>query len=402
MLVLKMAVRNILRHPRRSGVTAITVAIGTAALFIFSGFNTGIMNQYRENSVHARYGFGQVNTEGYREQVFEKPWQHWIKNSDEVLSKLIKIPNVTDVFPRVEFFALLSNGQINVSGHGIGIDGEAEAEFFNTMNIIDGTVLGPNEDGMVLGRGLAKALSVKPGDRVTVLANTIHGSLNGIDVIVTGIFHLGTKEMDDMIFQIQLPQAQNLLDTKRVENIALGLSSYESWDGVAKQIEARFPTLEATSFSVLDKIYYQHAVDWLDSQFNIIRLIILAVVLLGIFNTVSTAIMERTREIGTLRANGDSVKDILSLLGIEGFTLASAGALLGIAIVVLLNATLLRNGILMPPSPGITRQFEVLIELQPFMAVTAFTMGTITAVVATLFAGIRVARLAIGQALRAI
>lgn len=401
-MVLKCAFRNITRNTRRSLITASTVAVGAAALFSFTGFNAGVMNQYRDNTVHARYGFGQVNTQGYRDQVFEKPWEHWIANSETVLETLARMEHVTEVFPRIEFSALLTNGQINVSGRGVGIVGEKEASFFNTINIVEGAPLGSTRDGIVLGKGLANSLGVKPGDTVTVLANTVHGSLNGVDLFVTGIFHAGTRDMDDVYFQIQLPQTQQLLDTNHIETIALGLDGYESWEPVARQIQTQLPELEATPFAVLDKIYYQQAVDWLKSQFGIIRLIILSVVLLGIFNTASTSIFERTREIGTLRANGESKKDVLTLLGLEGLVLAGLGTVIGIGTVLILNATVLAEGILMPPGPGITRQFTVFMEFDLPMAVSALILVIFSAVVATLLAGIRIIRMPIGQALRAI
>ena len=122
--------------------------------------------------------------------------------------------------------------------------------------------------------------------------------------------------------------------------------------------------------------------------------------LLGIFNTIATSILERKQEIGNLRANGESFLEVLSLLTGEGVALGLLGTLLGLAVAVLLNETLLAHGILMPPAPGITRQFNVMVELQANMAVKTLLMGVVTAAIGTLFAGWKVARLPIGEALR--
>jgi len=83
MLIL-VALRNLMRHPRRTFAVLLTVAIGVGSIFLFDGFNTGIMNQYRANAIHARFGHGQINTVGYREKVYEKPWEHWIKDARKV------------------------------------------------------------------------------------------------------------------------------------------------------------------------------------------------------------------------------------------------------------------------------------------------------------------------------
>ncbi len=394
------AIRNLFRNPRRTLAILLTVALGTGSLFIYNGFNTGIMNQYRENLIRGRFGHGQINTVGYRERVFEKPWEHWITDFPELRTKLGGIPGVSQIFPRVGFSALLTNGSINVGGVGTGVDGVEEAKFFTTLNIIEGKMLTSEPDGIILGKGLAQSLDVKVGDRVTVLTNTIHGSINGADLTVTGIFHLGPKEFDDVVFRLPLAQVHNLLDTDRVESVALGLRSLDDWNTVATQVKAAFPNLEATPFAVLDKVYYQNSVDWLKSQFNIILIIILTIVILGIFNTVSTSVLERKQEIGNLRANGESQWDVMKMLALEGLLLGMAGALGGILIGLGVVYGLIPNGIFMPPAPGITRQYFVRVELQPSMALAVFAMGSIATLLGTVLAALRVVRLPIGEALR--
>lgn len=399
-MLLLMAFRNLFRNIRRTIAVLLTVALGMGALFLFDGFNVGIMSQYRDNTIHAHYGHGQINTRGYRDQVYEKPWDHWITNWDELKPFLLSLPGVEYVFPRISFYALLTNGKVTISGVGQGVVGEDESQFFNALNVVAGETLSNQAEGILLGRGLARALDNKPGDTVTILANTIYGTINGIDLSTTGIFHTGSQDFDDRIFRIPLKQAQLLLDTDRIESVALGLKSLEDWGPVSKAIEKRFPELETVPFAVLDEVYYQHSVDWLKSQFKIIQIIILTIVLLGIFNSVSTAILERKQEIGNLRANGESVTDIMGLLAFEGATLGFIGSILGIIFALLINFTFLRKGILMPPAPGLTRQFHVMIELQPDMAFYTILIGTFTALIATLIAGIRVAKMPIGDALR--
>jgi putative ABC transport system permease protein len=387
----RAALRNLLRNVRRTLAVLLTVAVGTASLFLFHGFNAGIMNQYRDNTIRARYGH----------RAFDKPWEHWIAYGPGLRDEIARAPGVREVFPRVTFAGILTNGRVDVSGVGQGIDGEAEARFFTTLNVVDGAPLGAEPDGIVLGQGLARALDVRPGDRVTVLASTLRGTMNGVDLTVTGVFHTGAKEFDDSVFRVPLAQAQALLDTDRVETIALGLRALDDWDAAASAIVAAHPDLEATSFAKLDEVYYQHSVDWLKAQFGVIQIIILTIVLLGIFNTISTAVLERKQEIGDLRANGESSLDVLALLALEGALLGVLGALLGLALGLAVVHGVIPHGIVMPAAPGITRQFAVRIELQPSMALATFAMGTCAALVATVLAALRVARLPIGEALRA-
>jgi putative ABC transport system permease protein len=399
-MLIKIAFLNLLRNYRRSLVGLLTVGFGVTALLLFDGFNKGIMRQYKDNTIHAKYGHGQINTKAYREQIFEKPWEHWIENPEVLMQELALVEGVSHVFPRIEFPAMLQAGELNVAGRGLGVDGHAEADFFNTMNVIEGQTLRDEPNGIILGYGLARALAVKPGDRVTLLTNTVHSSLNGADFILVGVFQTGLKELDDSHFRIQRKAAAPLLDTDRVESIALGLDRDEDWSFVSQTIRNKHPELDLTSFAELDKVYYQHAVDWLGQQFIVIQWIIILIVALGIGNTMAFTVLERTTEIGHLRANGESARDVLLLLLWEGTLIGLLGSILGILLGWLLNITLLKEGLLMPPAPGLTRQFFVKIELQPMMLLVSCLLGTLTAAVASSLAASGRVRMPIAAALR--
>jgi putative ABC transport system permease protein len=379
-----------------------TVAMGSASLLIFNGFNQGLTDQYRDNTIHSRYGYGQINTAGYREKVFEKPWDHWMGDVKPLQDRLLKVPGVNQLFPRVRFFALLTNGQINVSGSGEGIDGVEESKFFTSLNIEEGETLKDQPDGILLGKGLARALDAKVGNRITVMTTTVNGSMNAGDFTVVGIFHTGVSDFDNRIFRIPIKQAQTLLDTDKIESLALGLGSTQDFPRIAQVIHDEFKELEATPFEILDKIFYQNSVDWLDSQFRIIQTIILSIIILGIFNTVSSSILERKQEIGNLRANGESAADVLKLLVTEGAILGVSGAVLGVVIAWSINVFVIRDGVAMPPAPGVTRAFIVPLELLPKAVVTCFLWGAATATFATLLASIKAIRLTIAEALRSL
>ena len=399
-MLLRFATRNLARTPRRTAAVILTVMLGTGSLFIFHGFNSGIMNQYRDNTIHARFGYGQVQTRGYRDRVFERPWEHWIEKPEALYRELLLVDGVTRVFPRMEFSALLSHDQVTVAGRGQGVDGPRESAFFNTMNFVEGRNLAAERDGMVVGLGLARGLGVQVGDPVAVLVRGVDGVMKRGILKVSGVFHTGLKEFDDSAFRLPLAMAQSLVGTPRVEAIALGLENIEDFGNVTRFLRATHPELEAVPFSVLDKIYYQHSVDWLDAQFGVIQIIIVGIVVLGIFNTVSTGILERKQEVGNLRANGESRGEVMALLVLEGLMQGVIGALLGIALALALNSTLLAGGIYMPPAPGITRQFHVAIELTSAMALKTMLLGILAVCLGTLAASIGVIRLSIADALR--
>lgn len=399
-MIFKFSLRNIWRQRGRAGAILATISLGIAALLIYHGFNAGIMNQYRDNTIKARYGHGQINTKGYRDKIWDKPWERWIDPSSSLMSELKTRPEVEYVFPRISFFALLNNGEKTISGAGEGVDGSVESKFFTTMNVTSGAILSNEEDGIILGKGIAETLNLRVGDRVTVLSNTIGGSLNAVDLYVTGIFYTGMKTFDDTLFRIQLKKAQELLNTDKVESIALGLRKLEDWKGLETWVAQSHQDFEAIPFNVLDKVYYQNSVDFLDAQFNFIFLVIFVIVILGIFNTVSTIVMERKGEIGNLRANGESNNEVMGLLLTESLILGFAGATLGVFLSYLCNFTLLSQGIKMPPGPGITRQFITFVELQLSFIPVCYFIGIVSSVLGTYLALRKILKSSITELLR--
>ncbi len=398
--VLKLAWRNLFRNTRRTSASLVTVALGAAGLLIYQGFNEGIMNQYRENTIRVRYGHGQVYPKGYYDKKIEEPWTVWIEDREGVEAKLKSTGFVQEVFPRVSFYAFLVKGGINLGGRGEGVIAEREGKFFTAMNFENGHDL-QAPDEVILGQGLAKSLGVGPGDQITVLAQTVRGQLNGLELKVAGVFHTGSKEFDDTFFRIDLASAQGLLDTTRVEHFAVKTSGVEAWPQASAAIMKVVPELETKPFDELDAVYYKNAVAFLESQFAFIRTILLLIVALGIFNTIATGLLERAGEIGALRANGESRGRLFRILAIESALLGLVGGATGIGLAVILDETLFKAGIPMPPGPGITRQFRIFLEIQGLHYFQALSLPLTTTVAASVWPIWRLIRRPIPELLRA-
>ncbi|HET8668769.1 MAG TPA: ABC transporter permease [Terriglobales bacterium] len=399
LLFVRLAIRNVTRNRFRSAYAVATIAIGAMGLFIFMGFNRGLMNQYRANSIRARWANGQLCTRGYRAAAWPKPWEKWIASPDIVMRRVRLLSGVQDVFPRITVNAMLVVDDNAIVGQGDGIDGVAESRFFTQLNYIEGGDFKDLSDSIVLGQGLAQGLGIHVGDKLQLMTRDSNGDTSTADVRVTGIFHTGSQEFDSRSFRIPLAVAQRLIGTDRVETISVALSDVNAWAAFA-QAARDLPELEAVPFDELDKVYYKHAVDWLDAQFGFIRGIILLVVFLAIFNVISIVVIERTLEIGTLRANGDSRLEIALGHGTEAALLGLMGGMLGVLTGWLLTMGPLARGIAMPPAPGITRSFRILIELGSRDAVQVLLLCILTAVAGCLLPVLRAVRIPIAEALR--
>ena len=383
-MIFQIAWKNLFRNKKRTLASLLTVALGSAGLTVFQGFNTGMLHQYREHNIRSIYGHGQVFLKGYYDKVIEKPWELWMKDSVQIESSLKQIEGVVNVYPRLSFFSLLTGEGISLSAKGEGVRSQTESQFFSSLNFTSGQDI-QNENEIILGQGLANGLDIKVGQTVTAQVQTIHGQMNAMPFRVAGIFHTGIKAFDDIYYRIDLKRAQLLMNTEKVELFSLQTTDQNNWQQIATQIEQKNPQLEAIPFEVLDAAFYKNAIDYLHEQFVIIRGIILLIVALGIFNTISIGLLERKGEVGALRANGESRLRLFKIFFIESSLIGFLGGLLGIFIAVGSTVTLLRNGVPMPPAPGITGAFIVPLKILPLHLMQALLLPLITAALASLF-----------------
>lgn len=397
--ILFLGWRNLFRNLRRTFASLATIALGAAGLLIYQGFNEGIMNQYRENTIRVRYGHGQVFPKGYHEKARGNIRQAWIQDPAKVEKTLLAIPDVVQVFPRVGFYSFIAKGAVRLAGRGEGVRPERESKFFTAMNFESGRDLA-QEGELILGRGLANSLDAKPGDTIRLLAQTMDDEINEREYKIAGVFHTGAQDFDNSVFRMHIKSAQKLMKTDRVELFALETTGVDAWPAVEREIRARLPELEAVPFDELDAVYYKNAVAFLNAQFGFIRLIILLIVALGIFNTIMVAMLERAPELGALRANGESRANLFLILLTENAFLGFLGGALGIAVAVLLDKTVLRGGIPMPPGPGITRHFLILLEIQPRHYLQAMFLPMLAAVFSSLWPSLRLLRRKIPDLLR--
>lgn len=399
-VTLKLALRNLFRNRRHSLYALATTTIGSMGLLVFMGFNRGTMDEYRDNMIRARWGHGQLYLHGYRGRAHERPEEKWIKNPEETISKLRLLAGVEEPFPRLSIPAMVAAGGKSVAGLGEGINGVAEARFFTRLNYLEGGDFKDHSSAIVLGLGLAEGLGVHVNDEIQLVVRDASMAIRSAKLTVTGVFQTGVHDFDNRAFRIPLKIAQELLGTDRVETISVALSGVDAWPGFSSAVSQAMPDLEAVSFDELDRVYYRHAVNWLDAQFAFIESIILLMVFFGIFNAISMTVMERTAEVGILRANGDSRLEIAAGQIIESVALGLLGGCLGIIGGWLLSVGPLREGIAMPPAPGLTRGLRIFIALELWETLQVLSLTTITALAGSLLPVWRATRIPIVAALR--
>jgi len=357
---LKFAIQNTLRNRRRSLVTVAIAALGTAAILLAGGFAL-YTYQALEQSAARSTGHLIVGVPAQFTQDEDTPLQHGLDNYQALSTQLLADPDVRQVLPRVAFSGLISNGDKSTVMLATGVEPDSEFAVKGPfLNMVAGDVLATaaKQAEVMLGEGLAKSLKAKPGTSLTLLASTTDGALNALDVTVKGVFSTGVPDIDKRLVYTDIATAQKLLNTTRVSTLGVFLKSMAATAPAQQRVSRLNPQLTVQTW--LDQAFFYKSVrDLYNRIFGALGLIIGVIVVFVVTNAMAMAIIERTREIGTLRALGTLPSQLLRTLALEGMVLGGVGAAAGALIAFAVSMLLYVVPVQMPPPPGSSRGYPL-------------------------------------------
>jgi len=323
-----------------------------------------------------------------------------IDDPTQVTRALDALPHVIQTARRIAFSGLLNNGRGETPIMGEGVEPEKETRLGTSVKIIAGRPMrATDEDGVLLGQGVAERLDLKPGDTVTILLNTTTGALNTLDFTVIGVFQSFSKDYDARAVRINLAACKELLSTKAVHSVVVLLDETKATDEVVAASRLALPGFDIKAWYDLDD-FYAKTVELYRRQFGVLQLIVLVMVLLSVANTVNMALHERVGEFGTMMALGNRRGFIFRMIVLESGLLGVIGAALGLVLGLLLAWGISLVGIPMPPPPNSNVGYTAAIQIRSVVIEIAFVIGVAAAVVAALLPAGRVSRIPVVQALR--
>ena len=407
----RLALRNLARNRRRTLLSLAVVAAGTAALVVTAGFVRFSFDGLREAMIHGGLGHLEVAdaaAAAARGAALDRAPAPALADWREVRASLEALPHVVAVGANLHLMGLAQTAAgRSASFVGIGAEPERERRMGFEVRLRAGADLAEGEpaagaDRALLARGLAESLGVGPGDVVTLVATTPEGTLNALDVTVSGLVTTGVAELDTRYLKLPLASAQRLAQTDLVSNLLIGLDRTSATAGALAAARAvvagRAAPLAVTPWPERAPFYGQVR-DLYVGIFVFLGAIVVVLVVLAASNTLVMSILERVREIGTLRAIGTGRGQIAALLVCEAAWLgalgALAGAALGLAAVLGLNAA----GLKMPPPPGAVDPIDLKLALVPEAFAGAALLMTAVLVLAALVPAVRAARRTIVDAL---
>jgi putative ABC transport system permease protein len=397
------AVRNLSRNRRRSAAVLALIACGSASLLVAGGYAAANFSGLREQTIRNGVGHLQIGGPGFREHE-DRPLSSGIGNVEPLRQLVSGDPRVRAVAPRIEFTGLASHGDRSVAILGRGVapsveygDAGFSPRLLDGRRVADGT-----EHEALVAAGLARALSLRVGDRLTLLSVTVDGAINGLDALVAGIYTTGVRELDARSMVVRLDTAQALLNTSRVSKLVVVLRDTGDTAAVHASLETSLRaggrSVEILTWSDLAPFYHQVR-GLFSGIFGFLGIIITGLVVLSAGNAMTMTVMERVREIGTLMAVGTSRLRIMGMFIVEGLALGTIGGVLGLAAGWALARGLTAAGIIMPPPPTFTTGFPLQIAVVPALYAGVLLLMIVTLGVAAVLPAARAARLRITDAL---
>ncbi len=319
-----------------------------------------------------------------------------------LVAQIRAMPDVRVVAPTAAGSALAVRGDASRALSLTGIEPEL---YFRIVDLPDKLVRGSARLGntdIFIGTELAADLGLTVGDKLRLSAtsgvsgasgsNSVN-SISGTTLIVTGILDLGNKGANQRAAYVSLRTAQSLLGLAGgVSGIDVTVHDVYAAEVVAQRI-TRLTGVQADSWIATNAQFFS-AVQAQKTSNTTIRLFVALSVAFGIASVLVVSVVQKSREIGILRAMGITRGQVMRVFLLQGGLLGLAGSLGGCAMGA--GALLLWQRYAINPDG--TPLFALSIE--PLMLATALLLATLTGLLAALAPALRAARLDPAVAIR--
>ena len=333
MFSLKLGLKNLTRQKRRNIITIFVIAFSFFGYLFMDSIMGGMEEMSFSNIKNYDTGNIQVMHPEYWEDREKLPLENLIYLNQDTIDGIKNMDGVIGVSPELRFQANLNNGIDETVVLGLGISPEQYSEVFDTKNYItEGSMFAPGESKAVIGVKLAELMDLKINDYITLLVRTKEDTFNTIDVEISGLINAPNPMINNGIVFVPLDIAQQALNVGNgVSLLALKTASGDE-DKITKALMDSFKNKD------LDLKAYS----WRESAESVIALstakksgagTILSVVLLigmiGIINNVILSALERTAEIGMMKALGMREWEIVFVFMVEATGIGILGGLVG-------------------------------------------------------------------------
>jgi ABC-type lipoprotein release transport system permease subunit len=336
----KIALRNTIRHKRRTIITAVVMTAGISCFILFDSVLAGMDRMAVDNMESYTVSSLKLRDPAYVDDIAANPLDKGLRDPGKAVAALAAMG--APATPRIRFVARLSNYRDQIPVLADAVDPVRDGSVFKVSSALaEGSWLGEGAPkSVVLGATLAKELGLAVGDSVLISAQTVDDTTNADEYAVVGTVSTPALEINGSGLFMSLADARALLaaepgfatevDAALPRSPTLDLA-VKGGDRVAARLRSELPGVRVDPISYLAKDYL--SIRNAKAKYSyIIILIVLLISAVGIVNTILMSIYSRIREIGVLRAYGMTRRDISRLFLLEALAVGLVGSSLGVAV----------------------------------------------------------------------
>lgn len=331
-MFLTLAWRNTWRNKRRSLITVLSITFAVLLACVMRSLQIGSYERMIDNSVRFYTGYIQIHKNGYWD---DKVIDNSFKYDTSLQRTVTTMQGVQLDVPRLESFALTSFQSQTKGAMVMGVDPQRENRLTNVKEkIVRGRFLQEDDEGILMGEGLAGYLKVQIGDTVTLLSQGFHGANAAGLFAVRGIIRFALPQQNNQLIYMSLPRAQWFYAAPDlITSIALLIDKPAHTTRIVSLLKSKTDSNQIEIMGWRDLVPELVQSIELDNLSGKVMLWVLYLVIgFGMFGTFLMMAAERQYEFGVMIAVGMRRIRLQAVVFLEISLMTVLGVLLGITV----------------------------------------------------------------------
>ena len=342
-MILSLAWKNIWRSKRRSFVVMSAVAIGVWSIIFMVSFYNSLIGAISRNSLRHDYSHIQIHHEGY---LSDPGLDFQLRNPSKLLEFPSQIADIKAASGRLIVNGMVASPKTNLGIQVYAIDPADEAAVTDLPSFLTAGDYFTNikRNPILLSQKLAEKLKVKVRSKVVITVQDMEANIRAGAFRVSGIFHSKSPRINKDVIYVQHTDLSNLINTtdSSFNEFAYLLKDNESLIKTKKTMEVKTDNLVRTYREIAPEFDLIEEASAVSKQ--VITVIVMLALLFGIINTMLMAVLERTKEIGMLRAVGMYKRKIFLMIVLETSMISLVSAPVGLIAGFLTNVYFEKTG----------------------------------------------------------
>lgn len=327
-LLFALGTRNLWRQKRRNSVLVIAIVVAVSGVVVLNSLIRGMQIQMVEQAVSGLSAHINIQSAKFRDD----PWVgHGFSEDNRKLEDLfLETQTVQGWTTRLHTPVVVMSERETRGAYLVGINPERESiSFIQDLHIEGLALTGTLDNSIIIGRALFDQLRTKLGHRIVVTLQNVKGLSQDLGFRISGVYDADTDAIEKQYIFTGKRALQQLLDTTLISEIAIRFQSEREAQRAQNFVIAAFPELDVATWQQLNPLS-AFMFEIVDVVIFIWLCIVLLTLVFGLLNSLLTAVLERKREIGIVRAVGLRSSMVLFQIMLESVLLMVIGIVIGL------------------------------------------------------------------------